>query len=156
MIALCGDIVFDGTVLFFYRALIAFLLLLLVISLVCSLFSFRAMIGSEGKLLNGIYSFLDSRNNISSQATKYMYYPFIHKSFSTNPAEYWKSIAPNKKSADEKVLSSQVANQIVDLSGVAYRKSALFNIAIKLEFIIFGTCDIGAFIILIIKCFEHF
>lgn len=155
LIALCGDVVFDSTILFFYRALIAFFLLLLVIPLGCSIFSFRAITGSERKFLTRIYTFLDSKNRIFSSTNRYMYFAFIHKNFSKNPVEYWENIAQNEKITGENMLSYQLANQIVDLSRVAYRKSVLFNIAIKIEFIIFGICDVGALIFLIVRCLEH-
>lgn len=156
LIALGSDTIFDSTICFFYRALIAFFLVLLVIPLGCSIFSFRAMTGSEGKVIRGIYKLLDSQNKISLATKRYMYFAFVHKFFSSNPMEYWKSILPNEEPIGQKVFSYQMANQIVDLSGVAYRKSILFNIAIKIEIIIFGTCSFGAFAILFIRCIECF
>jgi len=154
LIALGSGTVFDSKILCWYRILIAVAVLFLIAPLLCSIFSFRATTGSEGKIVKHFYGFLNAKNRIPSTPKKYMYYAFIHKHFSNDPVKYLEETSPNENRTDEGSLSYQMARQIVDLAGVAYRKFILFNIAIKIEIAIFSGCGIVALIMLLIKCFS--
>ena len=49
-----------------------------------------------------------------------------------------------------------MARQIVDLSGVAYRKFVLFNIAVKTECVVFSIGGLTALVIVLGKFFCSF
>jgi len=152
LITLGSGAMLNSEVSLFYRTVISIFVLLLVVPLICSIFSFRASTGSEGKMLECFYRFLDSKNQIPEAPKKYLYYAFIHKYFNDNPVKYLEEVSPGEY-IDEKSLSYQMARQIVDFSEVAWRKFILFNIAIKIEITIFFGCSIVVLAILITKCF---
>ena len=149
LIVLGGSMIFDSTILSCYRVLISLFLLALGVPLICAIFSFHAMTGSEKKLANKIYKFLDTQNGIPSEPMKYMYFAYIHKYFTDNPSEYLQAILSLAEERKQSLLLHQMAIQIVDLSRIAYQKFALFNIAMKIEFAIFFGGGITSLIILI-------
>lgn len=77
-----------------------------------------------------------------------MFYSYISCNYSKKPTEYLQSINANvfnnTDTIEVKTEEYQLASQIVDLSDVAYRKFALFNIAVIIEFTIFSIGGISA------------
>ena len=148
LIAGSAEKVFDSSILFKWRALIAILVLLLLIPTILSLFSFRAKTGSENCIVNKIYYFLGKRNQIENSPEKIMYYAYITKYYKDKPEEYLKKVDKNSTSNE---YFFQLSIQIVDLATVAYNKFLLFNLAVKLECILFSSGGIVALITVIKK-----
>lgn len=140
LIVLGGNIIFNNSILSCYRVLFSIFVLALGIPLMCAVFSYRAMTGSEKKLVKKIYMLLDRQNHIPYEPKKYMYFAYIHRYFADNPIEYLQNVMPSAEQGkgEHSLLLYQMAIQIVDFSGIAYRKFILFNIAIKMEFAILG------------------
>lgn len=142
--------VFEYEIALKWRILIAFLLLLFIVPTVLSLLSFRAKTDNEIGIVKSIYSFIDNRNQINEQPVKLMFYSYIAKHYKslTDVDKYLSNIG----SIDEVgAYERQMASQIIDLAGVAYRKFMLFNFAIKLECIIFSVGGLAAFAVVISK-----
>ncbi len=114
--------------------------------------SFRATTGSESKLVKKLYTYLNSMNKIDSNPKKYLYYAYIHKHYNNNPKKYLNDVCTTEIDQNKKPYYEQMARQIVDLAGVAYRKFILFNIGIKSELIIFLLGSLTVTVFLIIKC----
>lgn len=138
--------IFDSTIVIFWRYLLVGFILLLIIPLSLSLFSFRAITGSEKCITKKVYEVLDKHNHIKKLPEKYMYYSYIHKYYDKKPEQYLEDIAPKQ---EYNLFIKQLASQIVDLSGVAYRKFILFNLAIKIECSILSLAGILSLIIII-------
>ena len=151
LIALGGNIVFDSGIFFTYRIIIASFVLLLILPLICSIISFRSTTNSEAGIIKKLFSLLESQNKILVTPAKYMYYAYIHKFYST-PEAYLNDLHTTDIDDNEKPFLLQFSQQIIDLAGVAYRKSILFNIAVKIECIIFSLGSILALTILLVKC----
>ena len=130
--------VFDSEILINWRIGIAIGTLLLIIPMLLSLFSFRATTNSEKCIVKKIYDFLDSKNEIEKEPKKCMYYAYIAKHYKDNPAFYLEDVYHKENTEDYSFLENQMARQIVDLSGVAYHKFILFNIAVKIECVVFS------------------
>lgn len=151
LIAACSSKVFDANILIYWRVAIVVFTVLLIIPLVISLFSFRATTNSEKCVVKKIYDFLNNKNIIESTPEKYMYFAFIAKHYNDKPEDYLKDVFSKSSINEFDVFEQQMARQIVDLSGVAFRKFILFNIAIRIECTIFLLGGLSALIISIIK-----
>ena len=151
LIAACSSKVFDSNILVYWRVAIVVFTVLLIIPLVVSLFSFRATTDSEKCVVKRIYDFLDKKNIIKDTPKKYVYFAFISKYYKNNPDGYLMDVFSKDDIEEFNVFEQQMARQIVDLSGVAFRKFILFNIAIKIECTIFLLGGLSALIISIIK-----
>ncbi|MBQ7975608.1 MAG: hypothetical protein IJ300_07995 [Clostridia bacterium] len=152
LIAGSAEKVFDSSILFKWRALIAILVLLLLIPTIVSLFSFRAKTDSENCIVNKIYCFLGKSNHIKNTPEKIMYYAYITKYYKDKPKEYLEKVDKNSIS---NVYFLQLSRQIVDLATVAYNKFLLFNLAIKLECILFSAGGIFALVTVIAKIISY-
>ena len=153
LIAAGASKIFDAKVLLYWRVAIAIGTLLLFIPLVLSLFSFRAATGSEKGVVKKIYSVLNKKNKIEQLTPKYMYFSYISKHFDNKPDAYLQAIDTKCR---YNILEQQMARQIVDLSGVAYRKFVLFNIAVKTECVVFSIGGLTALVIVLGKFFCSF
>ena len=150
LIALGGNIVFDSGIFLAYRIIIAFFVLLLILPLICSIISFRATTNSEAGIIKKLFSLIDSQNNIPVTPAKYMYYAYIRKFYNT-PEAYLNDLHTTDIDDNEKPFLLHISQQIIDLAGVAYRKSILFNVAVKIECIFFSLGSIFALITLLVK-----
>lgn len=152
LIAWGGSIVFDSSIYFIYKVMVALFVLLLLLPLICSIISFRATTDSEKGIIKKLYIYLDTKNAIPSKPKKYLYYAYIHKHYNNDPEKYINDVCPSENNDSEKIYFEQMARQIVDLASVAYRKCILFNIGIKMECIIFLLGGFLALISLVVKC----
>lgn len=161
LISACSSKVFDTDIAFLWRVLIALITLLLIVPLSLSVFSFVAKTDSEDCMTRKINKRIKNHNKISSSPKKYMFYSFISGHYSENPDQYLKDIntdvfGNNNYRVKEETVEYHLARQIVNLSDVAYRKFALFNIAVKIECIIFSAGGVGALAIVICKLIKYF
>lgn len=145
-----GSIVFDSSISFVYRALVSIFVLLLIIPLLCSIISFSATTGSPKGIAKKLFEYLKTHNDIPAVPEKNMFYAYIHKYYSA-PEMYLDAIRIAEMTSEEKPFLLQIAQQIIDLAGVAYKKSILFNIAVKIECLIFSLGGVSALIILFAK-----
>lgn len=153
LIAVAAEKIFDNNILFWWRVLIALIVIFLLVPTILSMFSFRATTGSEKLITKKIYDFLSNSNNIEDSPKKLMFYAYITKFYKDKPEEYLKDVFGNN--ADLNTYNKQMASQIIDLSSVAYRKFLLFNFAIKFECFFFLTGGVVSLIIIIIKVILH-
>lgn len=156
IIVCVGNPVFNNSIFFLYRILFLLATLLLMIPLSLALLSFRSITESECNPLKVLYSFIDTQNKTPLTPKKYMYFAYIHKYFAANPKKYLEELSGREDGFEENSFTYQIASQIVDLSKVIYRKLTLFDIAIKIELVIWGSCCLGLLIVLFIeyhKCF---
>lgn len=149
-----GSIVFDSSICFAHRVLVSLFVLLLIIPLISSIMSFRATTDASKGITKKFFAYLKSRNSISVAPVKNMFYAYIHKYYETAES-YLDAVCSIDIKADEKPFLLQISQQIVDLAGVAYRKSILFNIAIKIECLIFSLGGIFVLITLFVKCISR-
>ena len=151
LISVCAEKVFNNDIAFLWRVLIAFVGIFLIIPLVVSIFSFRAITGSEKCVVKKVYRFIDNSNQIANNPVKMLYYAYIAKHFKDDPEKYLNSLQIDSKNP----IFLQMATQVVNLAVVAYRKFILFNISIKIEFFILAFGGFGALASVIIKLFTH-
>ncbi len=149
-----GSIVFDSSILFAHRVLVSLFVLLLIVPLVFSIMSFRATTDASKGITKKFFVYLKSHNRISVAPAKNMFYAYIYKYYETADS-YLEAVCCVDIKADEKPFLLQISQQIVDLAGVAYRKSVLFNIAIRIECLIFSLGGIFALITLFVKCISR-
>ncbi len=158
LISACSSKVFDANIAFLWRVLIALVTLSLIIPLSLSISSFIAATGSDKGITNKIVNYYKSKHIIEKKQNKYMFYSYISTNYS-DPREYLKDIYTNvfnnNSNADKKSVDYQLSSQIIDLSNVAYRKFALFNIAVLIECAIFSIGGISALCLVIWRIFVH-
>lgn len=155
LISAASDKIFNQDILISWRILIALTLILLLIPLLISTYSFSTPTKNNACFLQRCKLYKNNSNN------KFMYYSYIHKNYSNgNDIECITKYINDIKNAgiiDQKSCEiienyeKQLANQIIDLSNIAYRKSLLFNIAIKIECIFLGIGGVIALIIIFSK-----
>ncbi len=159
LISACSSKVFDADIAFLWRVLIALVTLSLIIPLSLSISSFIAATGSDKGITNRIINCYKKHHMIDEEKNKYMFYSYISCNYSKNAIEYLQKINENvfnkTNNMDEKSKEYQLASQIMDLSDVAYRKFALFNIAVILECTIFSIGGISALGLVIWRIFVH-
>lgn len=159
LISACSSKVFDADIAFLWRFLIALVTLSLIIPLSLSISSFIAATGSDKGITNWIVNRYKRKHTIEKSNNKYMFYSYISGNYS-EPLEYLKDIYTNvfnsNNNADKTSVDYQLSSQIIDLSNVAYRKFALFNIAVIIECTIFSFGGIGALGFAIWRIVEHY
>ena len=153
IIALGSGFVFSEGVSLLYRWLFALFATVLIFPLLFSLFSFRATTGSERGLVKWVYSLLscEKAKFIPTSTPKLMYFGYIYANIKS-AEDYLREVDANNNCIPNSI-EYQLASQIVDLSGVAYRKFVLFNIAIKSELFIFIGSFLISLIVLTLKLF---
>lgn len=158
LIAAGIGLVFESKVAFQWKTIVLLAILFLCIPLVISVYSFRAETGKiseeERESFNSTDNdtWLERHHIISSEPKKLMFYSYISKYYKNNPIKYLEEVSD---SGNTNIYHYQLASQIVDLANVAYRKFALFNLAIKIECtgIILGS--IITLIIVLVKIILH-
>lgn len=160
LISACSSKVFDADIAFLWRVLIALVTLSLIIPLSLSISSFIAATGSDKGISNRIVERYKKHNKICKCKNKYMFYSYISGHYSKKPIEYLQDINANvfynANTVGVITEEYQLASQIVDLSDVAYRKFALFNIAVLIECAIFSIGGIIALGIAIWRIAIHY
>lgn len=159
LISACSSKVFDADIAFLWRVLIALVTLSLIIPLSLSISSFIASTGSNKGITNIMVNCYKKRHNIAESENKYMFYAYVSCNYSKEAINYLQKIYTNvfksNDNVEEKSDAYQLASQIVDLSDVAYRKFALFNIAVMIECTIFSVGGIIALGLVIWRIFAH-
>ncbi len=150
LVAVCSDKLFDVQTAFCWKVIILIATILLLIPLILSVFSFRATTGSEKGLTQCFYNILMKQNKVHDTPEKLMFYSYISKKYSGDHISYLNAI---EQKDNYSVLETQLAIQIIDLSNVAYRKFMLFNIAVKIESLIFASAAIIGVLVLLLKIF---
>jgi len=156
IIALSSGLVFTGGISLHYRWLFAIFAVLMILPLTISLFSFSAALGDEWTIIKRINKAVEKNRSINDSPLnyppKYMSFEYIHFNLTT-PEKYLEAIGSNIDSVLPNSLKYQLAIQIIALSRVAYRKFALFNLAIKLELIILIASILVSVVVLMLKLF---
>lgn len=158
LLVLLGDAIFDDGASGVYRIMLSLLMVVLCAAIGCAIFSFCAASGSKQRLVGRLYAWMDRKNSLASGRKKLMYYAYIHKFFPDDPEGYWRSVTrdlPQGEEAPDPLLM-QLAGQIVDLSGVAYRKAVLFNTALQIELGCFAVWGVACLAVLLGKAAELF
>lgn len=150
LIGVSVDKVFDYQIALHWRVVVLFASVVLLIPLIISLYSFRAATGSERGITKLINKIIESTNNIPIAPKKLMYYSYIIKNYKEDPIGYLKAVNEKDTYTIDEI---QYATQIVNLSGVAYRKFILFNFAIKIESMSFVFGVLSGIVILVLKIF---
>lgn len=133
LIAVGIDKVFDTEISCAWRILIAVLIFALFIPLIIAVFSFIADKGKKEGFKYKLCNSWKSKINFDDSNPKLMFYSYIA------------SRCPNKEAylqkcgiTDNNLFVQQLANQIVDLSNVAFFKFSLFNVSVGVESIVFA------------------
>ena len=85
-----------------------------------------------------------------------MFYKYIYANFRNEPKKYLNQILPElteDEKSNEKAFPCQMASQIIDLAGVAYRKFTWFNVALWWEFSLLIAGAASAVALLLIHIF---
>lgn len=134
LIAASVTMVFNSEIAIIWQILIAFFAICLIIPLSISLYSFIAKMDHD------------------NDSEKFMYFSRIYKEYykKNTPDLYYDNLTQIFDN-DSCFAEKQLAKQIVDFSGVAYKKFQAFNIAVKIEIGIFVTSSFFALIVAICK-----
>lgn len=152
LIAFISTMIFDKNIILMYRITLLVFIAFLAISLLFSLLSFRATTGSENCIIRKFYKMLDSMNTVPLNPQMNMYYSYIHKYYDKSRPDSFLDNIPDITCCDKaNYYYKQMVQQIVDLSGIAYRKYTIFNIAICVELFSFIAIGIVAFIFLLFR-----
>lgn len=152
IIALGSGFVFAQGVNLCYRWLFATFAVSLLFPLVLSILSFRAAIGTERRIVKWINEKVKNESNkVENIGTpKLLYFAYIYSQTPT-PREYLEAIGGIPSDIPDTSIEYQLASQVVDLSAVAFRKFVLFNVAIKVELLIFVVAMLVAVITLVAR-----
>lgn len=151
LIAWGGSVVFDSSISFKHRVLVSLFVLMLIIPLICSIISFSATTGSPKSIPQKFNNYLKTHNDTPIDPPKNMFYAYIHKYYASSET-YLDAVRIAEVTTEEKPFLLQISQQIIDLAEVAYKKFVLFNIAVKIECLIFS---LGGISVLIILCTKY-